>query len=92
MKIDRIAPVKKFLIVKKEVDDAETASGFQVEENSDDFLVHGIVVHGTADFVPGTDVVFEAVYAQALRDGADEYLVIHEDDIIATYDPENVIS
>lgn len=86
MKVENFIPREGFIVVRKAVVDSVTDSGFEVEENSDDFLIHAeIVSSGSSDFIVGSHVVFHALEAQEFRDGSDTFLLVHSDYIVGTY-------
>jgi co-chaperonin GroES (HSP10) len=88
MKASAFSPRTGFIVTKKEVSRNTTATGLEVEENSDDFLVYAeVVVSGSSAYVPGDTVVYHVLDSQSFRDGADTYNVVQEGDVLGTYDP-----
>ena len=86
MNIDKFKPLPSLLIVKKPVTESKTESGFEVEENSDDFLVWAeIIKSGSPEYKSGEAIVFHALYTDEFRDGSDSYFLVHEDDIVGHY-------
>lgn len=88
MKVEKISLRDGYLIARKAVVDAKTDSGFEVEENSDDFLVHAEVVNSATEKISlGMFIIFHVLDAQEFRDGSDTYLLVRDEDVVGTYNP-----
>lgn len=86
MDIKKIKLRDGYLITKQGKDEAATKSGILVEENTDDFLVHAIVVNSaSADYPVDCEVVYHVLDSESLRDGADSYSLVHENKIKGIY-------
>ena len=86
MIVTNFRPKTSYLVVKKVSPNATAQTGFQVEENDDDFVIYAQVVTSSSSiYKPNDVVVFELVDSQSFRDGAEEYNFIHEDAILGTY-------
>ena len=84
--ISKIVPGEGYLILKKNDLDTSTASGFEVEENTDDFLVYAEVKNsGSEEYTSGEGVIFNSIDAQEFRDGADTYILLHTDAVLGKY-------
>ena len=88
MRVGQFVPVTGYVVTKKEDAGAAYASGFQIEENTDDFLVHAeVVVSSSSAYATGTCVVYHVLESQSFRDGADIYNLVNESDILGVYTP-----
>jgi len=86
MDVTKFVPKKGLLIVKSPVKDLKTESGFEVEENTDDFLVYAeVVASDDSNYSVGSFVVLHTLYTQEFRDGADVYMVVEIEDVLGTY-------
>lgn len=87
MNIKGVKPLNGFVITQETEDTIKTKSGILTQENTDDFLVHGLVVKSASKKYPeGTNIIYHILDTESFRDGIEAYSLLHEDKVKGIYE------
>lgn len=88
MKTQNITPRPGYVVVKQRAEERMTEGGVKLQENDDDFVVHGEVVQAreTSEYGVGTVVVYHVLDGSlGFFDGGEKFAFVDETKVLGTY-------